>query len=136
MTSTPTALSSASLGVPWQACTIEETLAQLNTNPETGLSREQVAENLEHYGSNELVEQAGRSSWQILLDQFTNIMLILLIVVALVSGILDFMDLQKKLAAGELPFKDTIAILAIVILNGLLGLLGARGDAHSLEEDE
>lgn len=123
MSPTPASLTSASSSVPWQACTIEETLAQLNTNPDTGLSSNQVAENLEHYGPNELVEQAGRSSWQILLDQFTNIMLILLIVVALVSGILDFMDLQKKLAAGELPFKDTIAILAIVILNGLLGYL-------------
>jgi len=40
----------------------------------------------------------------------------------LVSGFLDFTDLQAgKLKPGEIPFKDTIAILAIVILNGLLG---------------
>ncbi len=51
-------------------------------------------------------------------------MLILLIVVALISGALDLMDLRAgKLDPGEIPFKDTIAILAIVILNGLLGYL-------------
>lgn len=107
----------------WQTLSIEQTLQQLDSNQQTGLTQQQVAANLERYGLNELVETGRRSSWQILLDQFTNVMLILLIVVALVSGMLDYMDLPKKLAAGELPFKDTIAILAIVILNGLLGYL-------------
>ncbi len=48
----------------------------------------------------------------------------MLIVVAIISGILDVINLQQQgMQAGELPFKDTIAILLIVILNGLLGYL-------------
>jgi P-type Ca2+ transporter type 2C len=107
---------------PWHTLDPETTLEQFQSDRQTGLSSQQVAANLERYGTNELVEAGGRSPWRILLDQFTNIMLILLIVVAIISGILDFVDLQAgKLGAGEIPFKDTIAIFAIVILNGLLG---------------
>jgi P-type Ca2+ transporter type 2C len=121
MTSTPSIPPSAS---SWHTFSVDETLDQLRSDSQTGLSSQDVASRLIQYGPNELVEQAGRTGWQILLDQFTNIMLILLIAVALISGALDFMDLQKGvLKPGEVPFKDTIAIFAIVFLNGLLGYL-------------
>jgi P-type Ca2+ transporter type 2C len=45
---------------------------------------------------------------------------VMLLVVAVVSGIFDFMEIQAGKTSG-LPFKDTIAILSIVILNGILG---------------
>jgi Ca2+-transporting ATPase len=108
----------------WHTLKLEQTLSQLESDRESGLTSQQVVAHLERYGPNELVEAEGRSNWQILFEQFTNIMLILLIVVALISGALDFMDLRAgQLDPGEIPFKDTIAILAIVILNGLLGYL-------------
>ncbi len=56
------------------------------------------------------------------MDQFTNIMLVMLIAVAIISGILDYIDLQAGKTNG-VPFKDTIAIMLIVILNGVLGYL-------------
>ncbi len=108
--------------VAWQALPATQVLTDLDSNPQQGLTSQQVSDRLAYYGTNELQETGGRTWWQILLDQFTNIMLILLIVVAIVSGVLDFMDYQAgKLDPGEVPFKDTIAILAIVILNGMLG---------------
>jgi len=108
----------------WHTQSIDESLAQLESNPQTGLNSEQVRERSQYYGLNELEETAGRSSWAILLDQFTNIMLIMLIVVAIISGVIDLIDWrQGGLEAGQVPFKDTIAILLIVILNGVLGYL-------------
>ena len=107
---------------PWHTLDPDSTLEQFQSDRHAGLTPRQVVANLERYGANELVETKGRGAWQILLDQFTNIMLILLIVVAIISGVLDFVDLRAgKLDPGEIPFKDTIAIFAIVILNGLLG---------------
>jgi Ca2+-transporting ATPase len=99
----------------WHTLQAEECLMQLQSDRSTGLSTEQVKERLQTCGANELQETPGRPRWQILLDQFTNIMLIMLIAVAIVSGFLDF----KK---GQFP-KDAIAIFAIVILNGVLGYL-------------
>jgi Ca2+-transporting ATPase len=58
---------------------------------------------------------AGRSNWQILWDQFGNVMLIMLLAVAAVSAVVAFVE-QK------FP-KDAIAIVLIVGLNGLLGYL-------------
>lgn len=117
--------SSNSLSDPtrsWHTLDAQKTLLELGSNSETGLTSQQVAERLQQYGSNELEEAAGRSSWEILVDQFKNIMLLMLIAVALISGILDLIEIQQGKADG-FPFKDTIAILLIVILNGVLGYL-------------
>ncbi|MEB3230149.1 MAG: HAD-IC family P-type ATPase, partial [Leptolyngbyaceae bacterium] len=100
---------------PWHTLSPEEAIAHLQSDGATGLTEEQVTERFQCYGANELEETAGRGTWKIVLDQFTNIMLIMLIVVAIVSAVLDLMD-------GAFP-KDAIAIFAIVILNGVLGYL-------------
>jgi P-type Ca2+ transporter type 2C len=106
----------------WHSLEVDKSLELLKTNAETGLSPQEVQQRLEQYGANELKETGGRSAWQILIDQFTNIMLLMLIAVAIISGVLDLIAWQQgTLKPGELPFKDTIAILAIVILNGILG---------------
>ena len=103
---------------------IAHTLQDLGSNTDRGLTNQEVARRLDQYGKNEIEETAGRNSWLILLDQFKDIMLIMLISVAIISGILDLVNLQQAgIAEGEIPFKDTIAILAIVILNGVLGYL-------------
>jgi P-type Ca2+ transporter type 2C len=106
----------------WHTLDAQKTLQELGSNPETGLTSQQVEERLQQYGSNEIEEAASRSTWEILIDQFKNIMLLMLIAVALISGILDLIALQQGKGEG-FPFKDTIAILLIVILNGVLGYL-------------
>ncbi|WP_337885431.1 cation-translocating P-type ATPase [Fischerella thermalis] len=106
----------------WHSLEVDKAIELLSTNADTGLSPQEAQQRLEQYGPNELEETGGRSPWEILFDQFKNIMLLMLIAVAIVSGILDLLALQNnELKAGEVPFKDTIAILAIVVLNGILG---------------
>jgi len=107
------------LSQPWYAQTIEETLTGLKSDRQ-GLTHEAVEQRRQYYGLNEIIEAQGRNRWQILLDQFSNIMLLMLIGVAFVSGILDLISLRNG-EAVDVPFKDTIAILAIVVLNGILG---------------
>jgi len=109
---------------PWYTQPIDKTLHLLASNGETGLTEEVVKQRLIYYGNNEITEIKGRNNWQILLDQFKNIMLVMLIIVAIISGIIDLTDLLGgKIEEGAIPFKDSIAILAIVILNGILGFL-------------
>ncbi|MEG4859671.1 cation-transporting P-type ATPase [Microcoleus sp. K1-B6] len=97
----------------WHTVAIDKTLQQLSSNKDAGLSSQQVSERLQQYGPNELEETGGRSPWSIFVDQFTNIMLLMLMGVAVISGFLDF-------RSNTFP-KDAIAIFAIVILNGILG---------------
>ncbi len=81
----------------------------------TGLSQGEVERRQHRYGLNELPSGKARPVWQLLWDQFKNIMLLMLLGVA---GVSLGLDVQK----GEFP-KDAIAIFAIVLLNGLLGYL-------------
>lgn len=99
----------------WHTFTADESLELLQSDPEQGITSQEVTVRFERYGANELVEKAGRSSLQIFIDQFTNIMLIMLMAVAVVSAVLDIRD-------NEFP-KDAIAIASIVLLNGILGYM-------------
>ena len=95
--------------------TCDQVLQKLQTTGKSGLTAQQVAAQTQRHGLNELTEKVGRSRWAIFRDQFTNIMLVMLIAVAMVSAVLDFQ-------ARAFP-KDAIAIFAIVLLNGILGYL-------------
>ncbi|HIK43165.1 cation-translocating P-type ATPase [Thermoleptolyngbya sp. M55_K2018_002] len=113
---------SVSPATRWHLLPAEKVLEQLQSDRQLGLTSEQVAERQRQFGPNELEDTGGRSNWAILLDQFKNIMLIMLIAVAIISGVMDLMDMQAgRVKSNDIPFKDTVAILAIVFLNGLLG---------------
>jgi len=99
----------------WHTLDTNSALQALNSHSETGLEAGSASQRLTEYGTNELVEAGGRSRLQILLDQFADIMLLMLIGVAIVAAVLD-------VRASSFP-KDAIAIGAIVLLNAVLGYL-------------
>ena len=92
----------------WYRITVQETLQSLGTNAETGLTSTEVQERLDRYGPNELIERGKKSAWWILLEQFKEVMVIVLIIAAIVSALL-----------GE--YTEVVVILAIVVLNAILG---------------
>ncbi|NJR70177.1 MAG: cation-translocating P-type ATPase [Synechococcales cyanobacterium CRU_2_2] len=97
----------------WHTIAAPDAIAQLDSQSDRGLEAVAVQERQRRYGPNQLEEKAGRSNWSILFDQFTNIMLVMLMAVAVVSAVLS-------LRAQEFP-KDAVAITTIVVLNGILG---------------
>jgi Ca2+-transporting ATPase len=104
----------AKVVVPWHGLSPAQCEAKLGVGAE-GLSTAAAAERLARQGLNRLELSEGRSTWEILWDQFSNVMLLMLLAVAAVSG-------AVSLHQREFP-KDAIAILVIVVLNGLLGYL-------------
>lgn len=108
----------------WHTVAIDKTLQQLSSNKDAGLSSQQVSERLQQYGPNELEETGGRSPWSIFVDQFTNIMLLMLMGVAVISAFLD-------IRSNTFP-KDAIAIFSIVILNGILGFFQEQSAEKAL----
>jgi len=92
----------------WYRLDTQTAIKELDSDIETGLTQAEAERRLEKFGLNELVEQDVKSPWKLLLAQFTDTMVIILIVAAIISGLL-----------GE--FTDAIVIVTIVILNGLLG---------------
>jgi len=92
----------------WHALPVAEVVEQLGTDRGRGLSPEEVRRRRERHGPNELAEAPPEPLLKRFLAQFMQLVVGILIAAALVSG-----------ALGE--WVDAIAILAIVLLNGLLG---------------
>jgi magnesium-transporting ATPase (P-type) len=74
------------------------------------LSAGEVRNRLAAYGPNVLAEGRRRSPWRMFVDQFKDFMILVLLVAAVISGLI-----------GEAI--DTIAIIAIVILNAVIGFI-------------
>ena len=94
----------------WHLQSIESSIETLRTQPETGLSQEEVQARLAQYGPNELVEKGGRTPLKIFWEQITATMVLILIAAAVIAGLLG-------------DYKNTIAITAIVILYSILGFV-------------
>ena len=95
--------------------TVETVLAALDVNAGSGLSRSEAEKRLEQYGRNELAEEKPVPGWRKFLVQFTDVLVILLIVAGLVSAGLWFYERD-----AALPY-EALAIFAIVLLNAILG---------------
>jgi Ca2+-transporting ATPase len=63
---------------PWHALAVEEAFGQVGSGPE-GLSAAQAAERLLQYGPNELQAAHRVSPWEILLEQFKNVLILILL---------------------------------------------------------
>ena len=94
---------------PW-AVPAAQVAAALGTDAERGLTTAEAAARLGRVGRNELVQRRRKPPWRLFLEQFTNAMIVVLIVAAVITALL-----------GDL--KDTVVILAIVVLNGIVGFV-------------
>ncbi len=93
----------------------EDVLQQLNSSPE-GLSTDEAQQRLAKYGPNKLKEGEKPSLLQRFLTQLKDPMLIILLIAAAVSGVTGWM-------AGENEMAEVIIILAVVLLNAILGVV-------------
>ena len=95
--------------INWHSIDADATLQRLETST-SGLMTAEAQRRLTKYGPNTLPEKRQRSLLMILLGQFSDFMILVLLAAALISGIIG--DPQ-----------DTIAILVIVLLNAIIGAI-------------
>ncbi|NDJ86709.1 MAG: cation-translocating P-type ATPase [Chloroflexi bacterium] len=89
--------------------TVEDTLAELDANAEQGLTEAEVQRRQEKHGKNALPADAGTNWFKLIVGQFTELMVVILLVAAVIS-----------LFLGDV--KDVVVIMVIVILNAALGI--------------
>ena len=109
----------------WFQKETNEVEKQLFTNKETGLTEEQLEKNREQYGWNELQQGKKKSLFVKFLEQFKDFMIIILIIAAIVSGIVGYIE-------GE-GIADSIIILIVVIVNAIIGVAQEAKAEKSLE---
>ncbi len=93
----------------WHVLSSEQVFAQLNAGP-TGLTGAEAARRLAEYGPNELQASGRVSPWAVLLSQFKNILIVILLIATALSAVLGH---------GV----EAIAIAVIVLLAVLLGFV-------------
>ena len=96
--------------VPWHSQEIDEVAAQLKTRLDAGLSTAEAQTRLAQLGPNELLENPPTPFWKLVLEQLNSFIVILLIVASIVSALL-----------GDTI--EAVVILAIVVLNAVLGVV-------------
>ncbi len=94
----------------WYQQSVDEVIANCDTDPDKGLSAEEAQRRLSQFGPNELEEQQGRSPWLIFLRQFAEPLVILLIVAAIVAALI-----------GEVV--DSLFIAFILVANAIIGFV-------------
>lgn len=94
----------------WYLLENEKVSSKLSTDLEKGLSSELAKERLKSHGYNELISKEGPTIWQMLLSQFQDFLVLILIGASLVSALI-----------GEVT--DSVVIILIVVLNATLGVV-------------
>ena len=97
--------------------TIKQVIETLSSDTSSGLTDQQVRERLERYGENRLREKKKKTNLQRFLDQFKDVMILILILAAIISFVIACME-------GELKeFFEPVLILVIVIVNAVMGMM-------------
>ena len=96
----------------WHTVSVAESISQLGSSRITGLNSVQVEQRIHAHGLNVIQEKQRSSPWRLLLDQFTDFMILLLIGAAIISSFV-----------GDLS--DSIFIVVIIVLNATIGFVQA-----------
>lgn len=104
---------------------VEQLYKELNTSI-NGLTEEEASKRLEKYGENKLVERKKKSNFIIFLNQFNDLMIILLIFASVFSAVISY--IQKE------SYADSIIILIIVVINATLSFIEEKKADKAIEE--
>ncbi|KAF6840037.1 calcium-transporting atpase sarcoplasmic endoplasmic reticulum type [Colletotrichum plurivorum] len=100
------------------AAPTEKVLSTLGVNPNTGLTDEQVIASRTKHGKNVIPEDPPTPLWELILEQFKDQLVIILLGSAAVSFVLALFDQEE----GWSAFVDPAVILTILILNAVVGV--------------
>ena len=110
----------------WHYFSVEETIRKLKTDKYNGLNEDEVKRRRDKYGENKLEEQKKESLLKRFIRQFNDFMIIILFVAAIISAVVSKIE-------GTGDYIDSIIIVAIVVLNSIMGLIQEAKAEKSLE---
>lgn len=96
--------------LPWYATPVDAVMADLEADPDLGLTAGQVTARLDRYGPNSLPEAPRRGPWARLAAQFNNPLILVLIVAGVVTALLEH-------------YLDAAVIFGVVVINAVIGFV-------------
>ncbi|CAL9048268.1 calcium-transporting ATPase 1, endoplasmic reticulum-type [Musa acuminata AAA Group] len=118
---------------PAWARTVQECEAEFKVSAEYGLRSDEVLKRREIYGLNELEKHSGPSIWQLVLEQFNDTLVRILLVAAVVSFVLAWYDGDEGGEMGITAFVEPLVIFLILIVNAIVGVWQENNAEKALE---
>jgi Ca2+ transporting ATPase len=116
---------------------VDQVLEKFNVQPKQGLSSKQIERARLKYGLNELTEDPPTPLWKLILQQFEDQLVIILLLAAIVSFVLAVLELgeQEHIPDGGLvtAFVEPIVILLILIANAAVGVIQESNAEKAIE---
>ena len=110
----------------WETLRKEEIFIKLKTDRKRGLAKEEINKRQQKYGKNKLKDKPKETLLVKFLKQFNDFMIIILIIASIISAVVSTMQ-------GENDYIDSIIIIAIVILNAIMGVVQEAKAEKSIE---
>ncbi|XP_023126256.2 ATPase sarcoplasmic/endoplasmic reticulum Ca2+ transporting 1, like isoform X1 [Amphiprion ocellaris] len=107
-----------------------ECLAYFGVNENTGLSPDQFKKNLDKYGYNELPAEEGKSIWELIIEQFEDLLVRILLLAACISFVLAWFEEGEETVTA---FVEPFVILLILIANAVVGVWQERNAEDAIE---
>ncbi|XP_045491902.1 calcium-transporting ATPase sarcoplasmic/endoplasmic reticulum type isoform X3 [Colias croceus] len=109
---------------------VDEVLGFFGTDPDKGLTPDQIKRNQEKYGPNELPAEEGKSIWQLVLEQFDDLLVKILLLAAIISFVLALFEEHEDAFSA---FVEPFVILLILIANAVVGVWQERNAESAIE---
>jgi len=113
---------------PW-----EDAVEYFRVDPERGLAMEQVKSYQEKYGPNELPVEEGKSLLTLILEQFDDLLVKILLLAAIISFVLALFEEHEDELDQLTAFVEPFVILLILIANAVVGVWQERNAESAIE---
>uniref|UniRef100_A0A671N7B7 P-type Ca(2+) transporter n=1 Tax=Sinocyclocheilus anshuiensis TaxID=1608454 RepID=A0A671N7B7_9TELE len=109
---------------------VEEVYSYFSVNESTGLTLDQVKRQKEKWGPNELPAEEGKSIWELVIEQFEDLLVRILLLAACISFVLAWFEEGDETITA---FVEPFVILLILIANAIVGVWQERNAENAIE---
>lgn len=118
---------------PAWSWSVEQCLKEYSVKLDKGLSTCEVEKQREKYGWNELQKEKGKPLWRLVLEQFDDALVKILLIAAFISFCLAYLHGNETGESGLEAYVEPLVIILILVLNAIVGVWQENNAEKALE---